>query len=284
MKIKFLFLLFCCQVIFGQSFIAEIGDVFMGSEKNAFFGSITVLTGVLNKNDKIEIYAETGRKFTAKITKLEADDVKDVNFVKAGQKYVMADFITEEDALSGKDYLRKGYKVFPQGFKVDDKKNAISNSAKNANFTTLLNEKPWKYYIDFKGASFFSKGAKNILEMPFIQLAFVPIHPTDNRHLVIRLINAKTGIGIYNLPQNTEVLFAGAESGKDTDSKIFGKSKTANSEVPFSIEITEWKTSGNKVIISGKISGKLKETIAFGKKQELEFRKGVFENVEVEIF
>jgi hypothetical protein len=284
MKTKFLFFLFCCQVVSGQSFTAEIGDVFLGSEKNAFFGGITVLTGTLKKNEKIEIYAETGRKFTAKITKLEADDVKDVNFVKAGQKYVMADFITEEDALSGKDYLRKGYKVFPQGFKVDAKNNANSNSSKRANFTTLLDDKPWKYYIDFKGASFFSKGAKDILEMPFIQLAFVPIHPTDNRHLVIRLINAKAGTGIYNLSKNTEVLFAGAESGKDTDSKIFGKNKTTNSEVPFSIEITEWKTSGNRAIISGKISGKLRETIAFGKKQELEFKNGVFENVEVEIF
>ncbi len=282
MKTIMLFFLLCGQVVSGQSFTAEIGDIFMGSEKNAFFGGITVLSGVLKKNEKIEIYAETGRRFTAKITKLEADDVKDVNFVKAGQKYVMADFIIEEDALSGKDYLRKGYKVFPQGFKVEYKNNA--NSSKRANFTTLLDDKPWKYYVDFKGASFFPKGAKDILEMPFIQLAFVPIHPTDNRHLVIRLLNAKAGIGIYNLPQNTEVLFAGAESGKDTDSKIFGKSKTAHSEVPFSIEITEWKTSGNKAIISGKISGKLKETIAFGKKQELEFKNGVFENVEMEIF
>ena len=194
----------------------------------------------------------------------------------------MADFIIEEDALSGKDYLRKGYKVFPHGFKVDGKNNA--NSSKRANFTTLLEDKPWTYFVDFKGASFFSKGVKDILEIPFIQLAFVPIHPTDNRHLVIRLLNAKAGIGIYNLSQNVEILFAGAESGKDTDSKIFGKNKTTNSEVHFSIEITECKTTGNRAIISGNISGKLKETIAFGKKQELEFKNGVFENVELEIF
>ena len=281
--ILFLFLL-CGQLLFGQSFTAEVGDVFMGSQKNAFFGGITVLTGVIKKNDKIDIYAENGRKFSAIITKLEADEVKDVSFVKAGQKYVMADFITDENALSGNDYLRKGYKIYPRGYKVDVKNSEPINSPKIANFTTLLDGKPWKYAVDIKGASFFPNGAKDFHEKAFIQLAFVPIHPTDNRHLVIRLINPKAGKGIYNSAENIEVLFAGAESGKDKDSKILGKNKSSNSDVPFSVEIVEWKTAGKKVIISGRISGKLKETISFGKKQEIEFKNGVFENIEMEVF
>ncbi len=276
-----------CGTAFSQSFVGETGDIFLGNEKNTFAGNIKIISGVIKKNDMIEIYAETGRKFTAKIIKLEADDVKDVASAKAGQ-YIFADFTTLEDSSSGKDYLRKGYKFYPKGYVLSvNLTNSTKPIAEKPVFTASINGKPYKAKLNYKGALFYQKGVKGMAENePFLQLAFASLDAIDNRYLLLQIRNPNEAVANYDAAQ-MEVNFSGAIDGTKENTKIYGFSKKANQNSIFSLEISKWqRISSNKVIISGKIKGNLAETLPVfnAKKEVLNLENGVFENLEVEVF
>jgi hypothetical protein len=272
---------------FAQTFVGETGEVYIGNEKNTFAGNIKITSGIIKKNDVIEIYAETGRKFTAKITKLEADDAKDVTSAKAGQ-YIFADFITFEDATSGKDYLRAGYKFYPKGYVLSGSlSNATKVSTEKAVFTTNINGKSYQAKLNYKGALYYQKGAKGMAENePFLQLAFASLGAVDNRYLLLQIRSPKETPSVYNASQ-MEVNFSGSVDGKSENTKVYGFSKKVNQNNSFSLEISKWqRISSSKVIISGKIKGTLSEILPTynTKKEILNFENGVFENIEVEVF
>jgi hypothetical protein len=280
-------LLFLSLNAFAQTFVGEMGEVYMGSEKNAFAGNIKLISGLIKKNDVIEIYAESGRKFTAKITKLEADDAKEVASAKAGQ-YIFADFITLEDAMGGKDYLRAGYKFYPKGYVLSGNlANATKVSTEKPVFTANINGKTYQAKLNNKGALYYQKGVKGMSENePFLQLAFASLGAVDKRYLLLQIRSPKETPSVYNASQ-MEVNFSGSVDGNSENSKIYGFSKNVNQNTSFSLEISKWqRISSSKVIISGKIKGTLTETLPTynTKKETLNFENGVFENIEVEVF
>ena len=82
-----------------------------------------------------------------------------------------------------------------------------------------------------------------------------------------------------------EVNYSGTSDGNTALTEMYGF-VNGNGDTDFSVEITKWqKVSAKKAIISGKISGDLKEVKLLGTpKLKHRLTDGVFENVEVEIF
>jgi hypothetical protein len=138
---------------FAQRFTAETGYLYPGEKETEVSGDLEILSGVIKKNDKIDIYAPTGRKFTATITKITGKANQEVAQVKAGE-YGYFYFSFTENPLKGNDYIRKGYKVYPFGFQVDTAAMKAEYDAKlsaSANFKCTLDGKPFRAKVTYGG-------------------------------------------------------------------------------------------------------------------------------------
>ncbi|MCP9763549.1 hypothetical protein [Lacihabitans soyangensis] len=271
---------------FAQSFTAEVGTLFLSDKPTEQFGNLKILTGVIKKGDKIEIYAETGRKFTATITKIKGDSDDEVKLLKAGE-YGFFDLTFTEDPGTGKDYLRAGYKAYSLGYKpniASIKADAEAKVTASVNFKSTLDGKPFRGKVTYKGASYWRKGVKNLLEKPYLQLQFRAVDEPDDRNLTIQIFYPKESVAKYTA-KDMEVNFSGTADGNTTNTEMYGF-VNGKGNTDFSLEITKWqKISSKKAIISGKISGELKEVKLLGTpKLKHRFSDGIFENVEVEVF
>lgn len=273
---------------FAQSFSAEIiGEVFMGYPDGNFSTVFKIVSGSLKKGDKVDIYAETGRKFTCTINKIEIDEVGDnriADLAKAGET-AFVDFFTSDNTTGGADYLKKGYKIYPSGFKVPEGANAVSTViSQKTQFNTTLDGKAFKGSVTYKGATLWRKGVKNYQERPYLMLQFASVDAIDNRTLTVQVFNPQEAPAKYSA-KDMEVNFSGAKDGKKENTTIFGFIN-GKANPPFVLEVTKWqKISMDKAIISGKISGELPEVSLFGVGKRLnKFENGIFEGVEVEIF
>ncbi|PWK22617.1 hypothetical protein LV89_03329 [Arcicella aurantiaca] len=280
------FCIFKTEKTFTQTFTAKTGDLYLGDNDTDFSGSLDILSGVIKKNDKVDIYAETGRKFTATITKMTGDDRKEITQCKAGQ-YAYFDLKFTSNPSTGKDYLRKGYKVFPAGFQANTsaiKAETEATLAKSANLKVTLDGKSFRGTVTYKGASFWKKGVKNVIEKPYLQIQFRSVDSPDDRTLTIQIFNPKEVPTKYGA-SDLEVNFSGATDGVKEHTTLFGF-VNGKADTPFTVEVSKWqKVSNTKAIISGKIYGDLKEIKILGKAKAInKFENGVFENVEVEVF
>jgi hypothetical protein len=268
--------LWICSAVMAQSFTAETGYIYTGDTNKDFFGSVEIKSGTLKKTDKLDIYAETGRKFEVVIKKITAGG-KEVQSAKAGQT-VTIDFVTSEDATTGNDYLRKGYKVYPKGFKATVvKTNNITGQPDK--FTATLDGRPYRAASFNNG--YYKKGIKGFAyDMPFLQLSLVNNDTTDTRSFVLQVFNPKEMPATYG-PESSELNFSGAADGKKEHAKVYGYVKGAKEK--FTIIITKWEKKANgKLLVSGKMEGNITQVL--GKKEILKLENGVFENVEVSIF
>jgi hypothetical protein len=288
-KLILLFILGLCgfkHEIFAQAFTAQTGDLFLGDKDTDLSGGLDILSGVIKKNDKIDIYAETGRKFTATVTKISGSNNTELNQCKAGQ-YAYFDLKFTANPSTGKDYLRKGYKIYPAGFQANVsaiKAEAETKLAQSVNFKTNLDGKPFRGIVTYKGASYWRKGVKRYIEKPFLQLQFRCVDAPDDRLLTLQIFNPKESLAKYGVA-DMEVNFSGTVDGVKEHTTIFGF-VNGKADTQFNVEITQWKKVGNdKAIISGKINGDLREVKILGKAKAInQFENGVFENIEVEIF
>jgi hypothetical protein len=281
--ILFIALLFLANICFSQSFTAETGYLYLGANDTEQNGVIKVLSGVLKKNDKIDIYAETGRKFTAIVTKITDNNNQELKEAKPNQDAYF-DLKFTENPSTGKDYLRKGYKIYPSGFKPAKDVTDPKPTNEKPNFSTTLDGKPWKANVTYKGAVLWRKGLKNYAyDKPYLQLQFASILPPDERLITIQVFSPKESTAKYTA-EDMEVNFSGAIDGKKESTTMYGF-VNGKAKPNFVLEITNWQKSGdNKALISGKIYGEIPEILIFGKSKQINrFENGVFENVAVEI-
>ncbi|MBK9510233.1 MAG: hypothetical protein IPO04_12625 [Cytophagaceae bacterium] len=268
-----------------QSFTAKTGYLYLGEKDTELNGGMEVLSGIIKKNDKIDIYAPSGRKFTATIVKISGKNNDELSQVKAGE-YGYFDLKFTENPSTGKDYINKDYKVYPAGFKVNSSQMKAEADAKTAsvNFKSKLNGKNWNAKVTYKGASFWRKGVKGLLEKPYLQLQFASVQTSDERLITIQVLYPKESPAKY-VSKDLEVNFSGTPDGNTAHTEIYGF-VNGKGNTDFSLEITKWqKVSSSKAIISGKISGDLKEVKLLGTPKLIHrFSDGVFENIEVEIF
>jgi hypothetical protein len=283
---RFLFLILSSFCGFTQTFTAKTGYLYLGEKDTELSGGMEILSGIIKKNDKIDIYAPSGRKFTATITKISGKSNDELTQIKVGE-YGYFDLKFTENPSTGKDYITKDYKVFPAGFnvnigemKAEDEKIA----SHNAQLISKLDGKPWHAKVTYKGASFWKKGVKGFLEKPYLQLQFASVQNPDERLITIQVFYPKETPTKYTV-KDLEVNFSGTTNGDTKATEMFGF-VNEKGDTDFSLEITIWqKVSSTKAIISGKISGELKEVKLLGiPKLKHRFTDGVFENVELEIF
>lgn len=288
MRHKFFYILFFYVCVtgqaFAQKFTAETGYLYTGEKETELSGGMEILSGVIKKNDKIDIYAPTGRKFTATITKITGEANQEVAQIKAGE-YGYFYFRFTENPSKGSDYITKGYKVYPSGFQVNTAAMKAESDAKlsaSVNFKSTLDGKPFRAKVTYKGASLWRKGVKNYIEKPYLQLQFASVDAPDTRILTIQVINPKEAPAKYS-SKDMEVNFSGAVDGNTAHTSIFGF-VNGKATPNFTLEITKWQSSGNKAIISGKINGDLPEVKILGRSTKFNhFENGVFENIEIEI-
>jgi hypothetical protein len=289
MRYNFFYVLFfyVCLIgqAFAQKFTAETGYLYSGEKETELSGGMEILSGVIKKNDKIDIYAPTGRKFTATIIKITNEANQEVAQIKAGE-YGYFYFRFTENPSKGSDYITKGYKVYPAGYQVNTTAMKAESDAKlsaSVNFKSTLDGKPFRGKVTYKGASLWRKGVKNYIEKPYLQLQFACVDAPDTRVLTIQVFNPKEAPAKYS-SKDMEVNFSGTVDGNTANTTIFGF-VNGKATPNFTLEITKWQPSGNKAIISGKINGDLPEVKILGRSTKVNrFENGVFENIEVEIF
>lgn len=270
---------------FAQTFTAETGYLYLGEKDTELSGGMEIKSGIIKKNDKIDIYAPSGRKFTATITKISGKGNQEVSQIKAGE-YGYFDLKFTENPSTGKDYVNKGFKVYPAGFQANTtamKTEADKKLAESVSFKTMLDGKAFRGKTTYKGASLWRKGIKNYINKPYLQLQFGCVDSPDTRTLTVQIFNPKESTASYTA-KDMEVNFSGTVDGNSANTTIFGfinGKATPN----FTLEITKWQTSGSKAIISGKVNGELPEVKILGRSSKVNrFENGVFENIEVEIF
>lgn len=282
---KILFLLLASISGFAQTFTAETGYLYLGEKETELSGGLEIKSGIIKKNDKIDIYAPTGRKFTATITKISGKDNQEVVQIKAGE-YGYFDLRFTENPSKGSDYVTKGYKVYPAGFQANTtsmKAEADKKLAESVNFKSTLDGKAFRGKVTYKGASLWRKGVKNYIDKPYLQLQFASVDAPDTRSLTIQVFYPKETPAKYS-SKDMEVNFSGTVDGNTANTTIFGF-VNGKATPNFTLEITKWQASGNKAIISGKVNGDLPEVKILGRSTKVNrFENGVFENIEVEIF
>lgn len=283
---KILLLFLIAPPLFAQSFTAETGTLFLGDEPTVRSGNVKVLSGVLKKNDKVDIYAETGRKFTATVTQISGQGNQEVNEARPNQ-FAFCTLRFTEDPSTGKDYVREGYKVYPMGFKVNAgalKADAETKRAASVNFNARLDGRAFRGKVTYKGATLWRKGVKNLVEKPYLQLQFACVDEPDTRTLTIQVFNPKEAPATYRA-KDLEVNFSGAADGNANTTTLYGF-VNGRGDTDFTLQITKWQTVSNaKAILSGIVSGELKEVKLLGKStRSNRFENGVFENIEVEVF
>lgn len=284
---KILFLLLISLNSFAQTFTAETGYLYLGEKDTELNGGMEIKSGIIKKNDKIDIYAPSGRKFTATITKISGKGNQEVSQIKAGE-YGYFDLKFTENPSTGKDYVNKGFKVYPAGFQANTgamKAEADAKLTASVNFKTTLDGKPFRGKVTYKGASLWRKGVKNFAyNKPYLQLQFACVDSPDDRLLTLQIFNPKESVAKYG-SKDMEINFSGAADGNKNNTTIYGF-VNGKADTDFTIEITKWQVSGsNKAIISGKVYGELREVKILGKSiKKNVFENGIFENIEVEIF
>lgn len=271
---------------FAQTFTAETGYLYLGDKETELSGGMEIKSGIVKKNDKIDIYAPSGRKFTATITKISGKENQEVTQVKAGE-YGYFDLKFTENPSTGKDYVNKGFKVYPAGFQANTgamKAEADAKLSASVNFKSTLDGKAFRGKITYKGASLWRKGVKNFAyNKPYLQLQFACVDAPDTRTLTIQVFNPKESTASYTA-KDMEVNFSGTVDGNSANTTIFGF-VNGKASPNFTLEITKWQASGNKVMISGKVNGELPEVKILGRSTKVNrFENGIFENIEVEIF
>lgn len=289
MKYRILLMISLISVLssYSQSFVAETGDIYIGEPEGNYYGLISVKSGVLKLNDKIDIYTASGFKYTAVVTAIkDLDSKQQVKEIKTGKDgYV--DFTTKDKAPKYEDALRKGYKIFPAGYNASTgatKADAKAAIEKTVSLKVTLDGQPFRGKVSVHGASFWKKGVKGVLEKPYMQLQFMSVDAPDSRALTIQIMQPKETAAVYN-SKDLEVNFSGAADGNVKNTTLFGFAN-GKGDTDFKIEITKYEKLGpNKARISGKISGSLKNVTlnGFGSKKTV-FENGVFENIEVEVF
>ncbi len=283
---KTLFLLLISLNSFAQTFTAETGYLYLGEKDTEMNGGMEIKSGIIKKNDKIDIYAPSGRKFTATVVKMTGENRQEVNQIKAGE-YGYFDLKFTENPSTGKDYVNKGFKVYPAGFQANTtamKAEADAKLAASVNFKTTLDGKPFRGKVTYKGASLWRKGVKNFAyNKPYLQLQFACVDSPDDRLLTLQIFNPKESVAKYG-SKDMEINFSGAADGNKNNTTIYGF-VNGKADTDFTLEITKWQVSGNKAIISGKVYGELREVKILGKSiKKNVFENGIFENIEVEIF
>lgn len=264
-----------------NNLVATTGDIYIGKSNKNFYGSFNITSGSIKKGQKIEIYAETGRKFICTITKITGESASEVKEAKAGE-YAYCEFNTDADATTGKDYLRRGYRVVAAGAKVEP---VANNSNKPVQLETILDGAAFKANVTYKGASLWRKGLKGMYnDRPYLQLQFNSTDAVDNRIFTILILNPKEDVATYS-EKDMEINFSGSKDGNKDHTTIYGF-VNGKAKKSFTMQITQWKkVSANKAIISGTFSGDIQEVTLFGNgKKTNSFKEGKFTNVEVEVF
>lgn len=264
-----------------QSFTAESGDLYMTDDPLKYSCSVTVLSGVLKKTDKIDFYAPKGTKYTAIILEM-TQDYQPVNEIKSGQYGSIV--VKFSQSFSGsKDYPTYKSKILPSGSSgVSAPSTTEEKSAPH--FTAMLDGKAWRGKITYKGALLGRKGFSPLnIKKPCLQLQFGSTIPSDERSLTIQIFYPKESPAKYTA-KDMEVNFSGSAGEHDKSPAIYGF-VNGKSQPDFTLEIQEWKSLGNnKAQISGTISGELPEVMLLGKSgRKVRFENGRFQNVEVEI-
>lgn len=272
--------------VIAQTFTAKTGYLYLGEKETELNGGMEILSGVVKKNDKIDIYAPLGRKFTATITKISGKSNEEVSQVKAGE-YGYFDLKFTENPSTGKDYVNKDYKVYPAGFKINTaemKANVEAKITASANFKSTLDGKIWNAKVTHKGASLWRKGIKKYIEKPYLQLQFASVQAPDERLLTVQVFYPKETPAKY-ASKDLELNFSGSPDGNTAHTEMYGF-VNGKGNTDFSLEITKWqKVSSTKALISGIISGELKEVKLLGTPKLIHrFSDGIFENIEVEVF
>jgi hypothetical protein len=276
------FLLFVSAAAKGQNFVAETGDIYIGEPKGNYYGIFNVRSGLLKNTDALEIYSGSGFKYSARIIKITDLDTRAVlKEVKGGQS-VFIDFFTADDPGNYNDALKKGFKVYLKGTKPE--LIVASAETKKADFTAILDGKPFKAALTFKGATLWRKGVKNFADgKPYLLLQFGSIALPDDRIISIQVFNPKEAPASYGV-KDMEINFSGAIDGKKEHTTMYGF-VNGKADTDFRMEITRWQPiSDKKAIISGKISGDLKEIKILGVARKInKFENGFFDNIEVEL-
>ncbi len=141
--------------------------------------------------------------------------------------------------------------LFVFGFKTTNAQ--VPTIKKNAAVIAKINGVNFSCEPAAKAINYLSKGIKGFIEKPFFQFNF--ISSTDERNLLIQVINVKEGVGAYNSKQ-IEANYATLLNAKEED--FYGHDTKTFSKTEFILEITAWeKISDTKAKISGKFSGKL---------------------------
>lgn len=276
-----LFLLTGNYLASAQSFTAESGDLYMTDDPLKYSCSVTVLSGVLKKTDKLDFYAPKGTKFSAVILEM-TQDYQPVNEIKAGQFGNIVVKFTQ--SFSGtKDYPTYKSKILPSGSSAGNITSAAEEKSA-PHLTAILDGKEWKGKVTYKGALFGRKGFSALkINKPILQLQFGSTIPSDERLLTIQIFYPKESPAKYTA-KDMEVNFSGSAGEHDKNPGIYGF-VNGKSLPDFTLEIKEWKSLGsNKVRISGTISGELPEVVILGKSgKKVKIENGSFQNVEVEI-
>lgn len=283
MRKLFFFLLFITSTTLGQTFMAETGDIYIGEPKGNYYGIFNVKSGVLKNTDALEIYSNSGFKYSARIIKMiDIDTRAPLKEIKSGQS-AFIDFFTTDDPGNYKDALRKGFRVYPKGLKPGGVE-LVSEEGKKVDFIATLDSKPFKATVTYKGATLWRKGVKNFAyNKPYLLLQFGSIISPDDRIISIQLFNPKEMPAKYGV-KDLEINFSGAIDGKKENTTLYGF-VNGKADTDFTVEITQWKVvSGTKAVISGKVYGELREIKILGiAKKVNKFENGTFESIEVEI-
>ncbi len=271
--------------LLAQTFTAETGDMYLGATDTELTGLLRIQTGLIKKGDKLDIYAPTGRKFTASVVKITNQDYQEVSQVKAGE-YGSFTLKFTENPSTGKDYLTRGFKVYPAGFQVSTvamKAETDKKTGESAQFRATLDGKPFRGKVTYKGALLLRNGFKPYVGKPCLQLQFACIDAPDDRLLTIQVFHPKEAAAKYTA-KDMEVNFSGTADGNKDNTVIYGF-VNGKATPDFTLEITQWKAAAsNKATISGKIYGVLPEVKLLGRSTKVHrFENGTFENVEVEI-
>ena len=129
-----------------------------------------------------------------------------------------------------------------------------------------------------KAVNYLSKGIKGFIEKPFFQFNF--ISSTDERNLLIQVMNVKDGVGAYNSKQ-IEANYATLLNAKEED--FYGHDTKTFSKTEFTLEITTWeKISDTQAKISGKFSGKL-NSASNSTLAPIVIEEGEFTNIKIDI-
>jgi len=253
----------------GQSFTAETGSMYPGDKETEISGSLKVVSGVLKKGDKIDIYAPTGRKFSATVLSLTSLDYKELAQQKAGAD-VLVKLRFTENPTTGKDYLTSGYKVYPAGFNVNTtaiKEEQQKNVAASQKFTALINKKQYRATAPAANNQYWPNGNSMLKQkQPVLLLQFTSRDAPDDRILTIMLYNPKNAPATYGAKE-LEVNFSGSEDGSKENTMLYGFN-LGKATTNFQLQITEWQQSGDRLMLSGKIQGDLPEVLVLGRSKK----------------